>query len=137
MLSQWVKLKYLLPAAIAYLVLHGLCIVIFSAHATAVSYPFQMGVPLLALAACWRRAGLSTSRRKEAWIFVTAGLLLWTVGMWMAAWEDMSQHLSGTIAYFPTFYTSFMACLFCSPSLPPRKASEFRSLSGWTVSRLP
>jgi diguanylate cyclase (GGDEF)-like protein len=89
--------------ALAFVVLHVVCILVFSAQATAASYPFLILAPSIALACtCWR-AFISKTAPRSQWALLSAGLLLWTCGMILSAWEDIFQHAPLNAAWFSDF----------------------------------
>jgi diguanylate cyclase (GGDEF)-like protein len=103
MLSYRSKLRRLLLSALAFLCLHGVCVAVFKAQAAVATYPFIILAPLLALSAgCWR-ARRADSRMRLSWMLFSAGLLLWSAGMMLSAWEELLQHISATIAFFSDF----------------------------------
>jgi diguanylate cyclase (GGDEF)-like protein len=123
------KLLYLVLFAVAFASLHAICLLAFQAEAPFVSYPFLLLAPALAVAACCRRAargehtwsgagvvsserssngdtrGSETSGRplRSTWMLLAAGLLLWTFGIFLSAWEDLFQHLPQSVAWFSDF----------------------------------
>ncbi len=88
---------------LAYLGLHALCIKLSPAHAMAVSYPFVILAPWLVLMVCWGYARAHAVRTRLLWTLLCAALLIWEAGILFAAWEDLFQHISITVAYFSDF----------------------------------
>jgi diguanylate cyclase (GGDEF)-like protein len=113
MLSGSLKLRSLLLAAFAFLCVHAVTLVVFRAHATAATYPFLILAPLLALGVCWRQADIMRSRARLPWVLFSAGLLLWTGGMVLSAWEELFQHIPADVA----FYSDFVYFLYGVPIL--------------------
>jgi diguanylate cyclase (GGDEF)-like protein len=103
MLSHTPKLRHLLPPAIAFVCLHAISLAAFRSHATGATYPFIILAPLFALFSCCWRANGTSSRARLPWILFSVGLLLWTAGMLLSAWEELFQHISATIAFFSDF----------------------------------
>jgi diguanylate cyclase (GGDEF)-like protein len=103
MLSCPLKLKHLLLPGFAFVCLHAIAMIVFRAHAAAATYPFLILAPCVAVFASCRRTGVTSSRAQLPWILFSAGLLLWTTGMLLSAWEELFQHISATIAFFSDF----------------------------------
>jgi diguanylate cyclase (GGDEF)-like protein len=107
------KLRHLLVPALAFLCLHAISMVIFRSQATVATYPFIILAPLAALFGCCWRARKSASPARLSWILFSAGLLLWTCGMFLSAWEEVLQHISDTV----TFFSDFIFFLYGIPIL--------------------
>ncbi len=103
MLIRPLNLRSLLPPAAAFLWLHAMSMVIFRSHATAASYPFILLAPLAALFACSRQARTVTARVRLPWILLSAGVLLWAIGMLLSAWEELFQNIPFNIAFISDF----------------------------------
>ena len=93
----------LLLFAVLFLCLHAICLVVFHSQATAATYPFLLLAPSCALAACCWRARTSAPEARLPWILLSLGLLLWTIGMFLSAWEELLQNVPYTIAFFSDF----------------------------------
>jgi diguanylate cyclase (GGDEF)-like protein len=52
---------------------------------------------------CWRGARAHAVRTRHLWILLCAALAIWAVGIVFAAWEDLAQHNTLTVAYFSDF----------------------------------
>ncbi|MFM0291092.1 GGDEF domain-containing protein [Paraburkholderia megapolitana] len=89
--------------AVSFLGAHALCVVVFPASAMQVSYPFLILAPALALAACGWRARIEPRKSRTPWVLLGAGLLLWTCGVALNAWEDLVQQTPQTVAWFSDF----------------------------------
>jgi diguanylate cyclase (GGDEF)-like protein len=97
------KLTHVLPLAFAFLCMHAISIAVFRPHVMAATYPFVILAPILALlASCWR-AGFTSSRARLTWILFSVGLLFWTIGILLSAWEELFQHVSASVAFFSDF----------------------------------
>ena len=103
MLSHLLKLRYLLPIAFAFACLHAILVAAFRSHTTTATYPFIILAPLLAMLGCCWRARITSPRARLPWILLSTGLLLWTCGIMLSAWEELFQHISSTIAFFSDF----------------------------------
>jgi diguanylate cyclase (GGDEF)-like protein len=103
MVSRSLKLGNVVPPALAFLCVHALAMVIFKSHTTTATYPFLILAPTLSLLACRWRARISSSSVRLPWILLSVGLLLWTTGILLSAWEEMFQHISSTVAFFSDF----------------------------------
>lgn len=102
-MRQSTKLKHLALFAVSFVILHLICMLAFSAQATAVSYPFLLLAPSIALAcSCWR-AFTERDESRSHWVLFSAGLFLWTFGMFLSAWEDIFQHAPLSAAWFSDF----------------------------------
>jgi diguanylate cyclase (GGDEF)-like protein len=102
-LSRLLKTRNLILLAVAYLGVQALCILVFPAHAMGVSYPFIILAPWLTLAVCWTGARAHAERTRLLWTLVCAALALWGIGILFAAWEDLAQHTTMTVAGFSDF----------------------------------
>ncbi|WP_181969900.1 diguanylate cyclase [Paraburkholderia sp. DHOC27] len=109
------KLFYFVLIAAAFAFVHAACLLAFRSAASLLTYPFLLLAPTLAVVACgWRalrgagRDGATGTARVEpfsgplrsAWGLLAVGLLLWTIGMFLSAWEDLLQHLPQSVAWF-------------------------------------
>ncbi len=56
--------------------------------------------PWMAFAACVWRASRSPRQSLSAWSMLSSGILLWALGMSLAAWEDTSGYISSNVAFF-------------------------------------
>jgi diguanylate cyclase (GGDEF)-like protein len=116
MLSRPLNLRSLLPPAAAVLWLHAISLAVFRSHATAATYPFLLLAPCAALFACWR-ARVFTARARLPWILLTAGLLLWNIGMFLSVWEKLLQNIPFHITFHITFFSDFAYFLYGVPIL--------------------
>ena len=103
MSSYPTKLTHVFLLALAFVCMHAISIAAFRPHVMAATYPFVILAPVLALLASCRRARITSSRARLAWILFGVGLLLWTTGMLLSAWEELFQHVSATAAFFSDF----------------------------------
>lgn len=94
---------YFVLLAALFLGLQAACIRLFAAHAMAVSYPFMVLGPWFALLFCWRRGRIQAVRTRVLWTLLCVGLVIWAAGILFAAWEDLFQRNTLTIAYFSDF----------------------------------
>lgn len=95
---------HLAALALAYLLLHAAGIAVAGSHALAASYGFEIALPLLAFAACCRRAYVSALNGvRVGWLLLSAALLLWSLGMMLSAWEDLTQQVASNVTYFSDF----------------------------------
>lgn len=94
------KLLYLVLFAVAFASLHAICMTAFQPVASLVTYPFLLLAPALAVAACSWRAARGERALRSAWMLLAAGLMLWTAGIFLSAWEDLFQHLPQSVAWF-------------------------------------
>ena len=69
----------------------------------AVSYPFMVLGPWFALVLCWGRARAQAVRTRVLWTLLSAALVIWAIGILFAAWEDLFQRNTLTVAYFSDF----------------------------------
>jgi diguanylate cyclase (GGDEF)-like protein len=97
------KLTHLVLLAAAFAVLHAVCVLHFPAQSTIITYPFMVLAPSLALACACRRAVAGRGESTSQWILLSAGLLLWTCGMLLSAWEDIFEHAPLSTAWFSDF----------------------------------
>lgn len=102
-LSHPLKTRQIVLLAVGYLGLQALCIRMFPGHAMAVSYPFIIVAPWLALAVCWTCGRAHAERTRVLWTLVCAALTLWALGTLFAAWEDLAQRNTMTVADFSDF----------------------------------
>jgi diguanylate cyclase (GGDEF)-like protein len=102
-LSHPLKPRNLALYAFAFLCLHAISMAVFRAHVMAATYPFIILAPLLALSCCFRRSRIEPPQARMPWIVLSAGLLLWTTGILLSAWEELFQHISGTVAFLSDF----------------------------------
>jgi diguanylate cyclase (GGDEF)-like protein len=97
------RLTHLVLLAAVFTALHALCLLHFPAQSTILTYPFMLLAPSIALAcACWRAVdgrGEPTSH----WVLLSVGLLFWTCGMLLSAWEDILEHAPQSTAWFSDF----------------------------------
>jgi diguanylate cyclase (GGDEF)-like protein len=103
MLTPLLQLRYLLSTAFAFVCLHAILMVAFRSHITAATYPFLILAPLLAVLSCYGQARSTNPQARLPWILFSMGLLLWTYGIALSAWEELFQHISSTIAFFSDF----------------------------------
>jgi len=133
MSSLSLQLRRLLLFSGGFLCLHAISIAVFRSHATQATYPFLLLAPVLALLACWRRAAITTSGARITWALLTAGLLLWTAGMVLSAWEELLQHMSPAVAFvsdFVFFLYGVPILLAISPSPSEQRIPIFIWLDG-------
>jgi diguanylate cyclase (GGDEF)-like protein len=104
MVSRSLKLGNVVPLALGFLCVHALAMVIFKSDATTATYPFLILAPTLALFASSWRARMTGSCVRLPWILFSIGLLLWTTGILLSAWEELFQHISSTAAFFSDFF---------------------------------
>uniref|UniRef100_S0DEY0 Putative GGDEF domain protein n=1 Tax=termite gut metagenome TaxID=433724 RepID=S0DEY0_9ZZZZ len=97
------KLTHLVLIAVSLVCLHVVCLLAFRAQATLVTYPFLVLAPLLACASCCWRATTGHPASRSPWILLSAGMFLWTCGIFLSAWEDIFQHLPQSAAWFSDF----------------------------------
>ncbi|MEW6346578.1 MAG: diguanylate cyclase [Pseudomonadota bacterium] len=97
------KLSHLALFAISFASLHAICLLVFRAQATLITYPFMLLAPALAFAACCWRVGAEEPESRSPWILLAAGIFLWTCGISLSAWEDLLQHLPQSAAWFSDF----------------------------------
>jgi diguanylate cyclase (GGDEF)-like protein len=64
----------------------------------AVSYPFQLAATWLAALACLFRTLRGPSRMRVPWSLLTTAVLLWAIGLSLAAWEDLSRNATQNAA---------------------------------------
>jgi diguanylate cyclase (GGDEF)-like protein len=103
MVSRSLKLGNVVPVALAFFCTHALAMVIFKSHATTATYPFLILASTLALLASSWQARVMSSRVRLPWVLFSIGLLLWTTGIMLSAWEELFQHISSTAAFFSDF----------------------------------
>ncbi|MCC7633795.1 GGDEF domain-containing protein [Stenotrophomonas rhizophila] len=81
--------------AALYLLCHGLALALLPGHATAVSFSFLVGAPLLAALAClWRM------RRSSAWVgwlALALGMLLWAGGMALNMYQEIGAGMADAV----------------------------------------
>ena len=133
MLSPSIQLRNLLALAGGFVLLHCLGMLFFPTHAAAVSYPFVISAPLLAFAGCSRQFRFGAAQTRIQWTLVGGSLLLWSSGMMIEAWEDLSQHVSPEIASFSDFNLFIYGVpILLAISTPTRRDSIplFRWLDG-------
>ena len=88
----------------AYLLLQAGMTALAGSHAEAVSYLFCTLAPALALLACCRCAWLSAPGvARNGWALLAAAMLLWTSGMTLSAWQDISDLVASRATYFSDF----------------------------------
>jgi diguanylate cyclase (GGDEF)-like protein len=97
------KLTRLVLAAVSLVCLHLLCVLVFRAQATVVTYPFLVLAPLLACVSCYWRAATEAPASRSPWVLLSAGTFLWMCGISLSAWEDIFQHSPQTAAWFSDF----------------------------------
>ena len=97
------KLTYLALIAVSLVCLHVICLLAFRAQATVVTYPFLVLAPLLACVSCCWRAATEHPASRSPWILLSAGMFLWTFGIFLSAWEDIFQHIPQSAAWFSDF----------------------------------
>jgi diguanylate cyclase (GGDEF)-like protein len=98
-----VKLTPLVLVAVSLVCLHVICLLVFRAQATVVTYPFLALAPLLACASCCWRAATEEPASRSPWVLLSAGTFLWTCGISLSAWEDIFQHSPQSAAWFSDF----------------------------------
>ena len=91
MASQTRKLGPVLLCALALVGVDVVCSTVTSSRPTGLNYVGQVLAPLLALAACSWRARTVSGRARALWILFAAGLVLWNFGLWLSAYEDLTQ----------------------------------------------
>jgi hypothetical protein len=104
MVGRSLKLGNVIPFALAFLCVHALAMVIFKSDATSATYPFLILAPTLAFVASFWRARMTSSGVRLPWILFSIGLLLWTTGVLLSAWEELFQHVSSTSAFDSDFF---------------------------------
>jgi diguanylate cyclase (GGDEF)-like protein len=67
------------------------------------TYPFLILSPLFALYVCCARVRSDGWRGRTLWLLLSAGLFLWSCGITLSAWEEMSAHIPFAIAWFSDF----------------------------------
>lgn len=88
----------------AYLLLQAGMTALAGSDANAVTYLFCTLAPLLALLACCRCVWLSAPGVvRNGWALLAAAMLLWTTGMALSAWQDLSGHVASSTTYFSDF----------------------------------
>lgn len=83
--------------------LHAIALLVFRTQATFVSYPFMLLAPSAAFAGCCWRVMAEERASRSPWILLSAGIFLWTCGIFLSAWEDIFQHLPQSAAWFSDF----------------------------------
>ena len=89
--------------AVLFLCLDAVCLAVPGLRTPAVSYIFQILAPVLAMAACGWRARQTMTGSRVLWLLLAAGLACWSLGMTLAAWEDLLQHIPFDVASFSDF----------------------------------
>ncbi|WP_413197120.1 GGDEF domain-containing protein [Pararobbsia alpina] len=97
------KLTLVTLVAIVTIAAHAVCVSAFPHAATPLSYVFLVLAPALACATCTMRARTETPGSRAPWMLLALGLLLWTCGMVLSAWEEMYQQLPPSVAWFSDF----------------------------------
>jgi diguanylate cyclase (GGDEF)-like protein len=97
------KLRHVLPFAVAFVGLHALCIFIALPNFMRASYPFLLVAPWPCLTACCWRAKVSAGQVRLGWAMIALAVLLWAAGMSLSAWEDLSVHAPLGVAYYSDF----------------------------------
>lgn len=69
------------------LVVHGISLAIFPGSAEGIGLAFNNLAVLLALFCCGWRGWRSSGSKRLLWMLLSAGLLLWSIGMMLSAWE--------------------------------------------------
>jgi len=92
--NHLLRLRYIIPAAAAFLGLHFLCTRATQPPFATFICLFLVAAPVLALAACFRCSFFCAKNMRIHWILVCAGLALWSLGMSLALWEQFFQHVS-------------------------------------------
>lgn len=97
------KFTYLALFVVSLVLLHVVCLLVFPAQATFVTYPFTLLAPSLAFASCCWRAVAEGPESRSPWVLLSAGMFLWTFGISLSASEDIFQHLPPSAAWFSDF----------------------------------
>jgi diguanylate cyclase (GGDEF)-like protein len=93
----------LVLAATGLLALHAAALLLSGPRAMSVSYIFMEVYPLLATAACFWRSRQYSGVAQAKWILISVGLLLWSIGMILAAQEELLQHIHQSVALLGDF----------------------------------
>ena len=130
MQNRSLHLVRLLGMAAGYLLLFALCLILTRPYKMAVSYPFQLALVWFAVFACLRRTIRHPSRMSLPWSLLSAGILLWAVGISLGAWEDLSRNAMQDFAYASDlFYFLYGVPVLLAISLPTE--GERISLLPW------
>ena len=95
--------KYLVPLAGAYVCLHGTAVVLGGRGSMAADYLFALIASWAAFVVCSRCAFLAARETHVLWAFFACSIFLWSCGMSLSAWEDLSQRVSETATYYSDF----------------------------------
>jgi hypothetical protein len=97
----------------------------------AAMYFFQLAAPWLAFGACVRRLSISAPRMRLSWGLLSLALLLWCIGMSLAAWDDLAHvNPTTTVAgYSDLAYYLYGFPILLAIASPTRE--ELRSLFIW------
>lgn len=113
------KLISLFLLAVLFVCLQAALTFIFPAQTMVVSYPFMILAPVFAALACWRQTRIANPSAWLSWFLLTTGLFLWFLGITISAWEELFQHLYGSIAFFSDFvFFLYGAPILLAISLP-------------------
>ena len=126
------KMLLLVALAFAFVCLHAIALLVFRSQATLVTYPFLLLCPTFAIAACGWRATKVERKSRTTWILLGAGLMLWTAGIFLSAWEDLFQHLPQSVAWFSdlAFFLYGVPVLLAVSSVSSEPAAPFFRLDG-------
>ena len=78
--------------AIAFMLLHALCVLLLPAHAIAASYVFLVAAPLLAFASALRRGLMVGLHHSNGWSLIALSMLFWGAGMLTSLFQDLVFH---------------------------------------------
>ena len=113
-MTQALRRKLWIALVPAYLLLQAGMTALAGNHADAVAYLFCTLAPLLALLACCRCVWLSAPGvARNGWTLLAAAMLLWSTGMALSAWQD----LSGQVASSTTYFSDFAYFMYGAPIL--------------------
>ena len=87
-----------------YLIVHGTALWVFPKSGEALGLVFNNLAPLLALLCCGWRAWRSSTPKRLLWILLSAGLVLWVIGMAESAWEVLIENASVAWASSSDFF---------------------------------
>lgn len=130
-MQSWPTWRFLVPFAVIYL-----CVAVFvlgrgGPDQVAAMYFFQLAAPWLAFGACVRRLSISAPRMRLSWGLLSLALLLWCIGMSLAAWDDLAHvNPTTTVAgYSDLAYYLYGFPILLAIASPTRE--ELRSLFIW------
>lgn len=109
----------LLTCVITFVSLETVSILLGKSHPNAASYPFLILAPALSCAASLYRATTTTGRARTGWLLFGIALFLWTAGISLSCWEDVTEHVPEAVAWFSDFcYFLYGVPLLLILSLP-------------------